>query len=101
VTEATLKGGVATGLSMGFFFGCIYLCYAYCFIIGSVWVDVPYYNQAEGRDYMAGDCLSVFFGILFGLFALGGAGPAFAAVNDAKAAGKIAFEIIDRVPMIN
>ena len=40
------------------------------------------------------------FGVLFGLFALGGAGPAFNAVNEAKAAGKLAFEIIDRQPLI-
>jgi ATP-binding cassette subfamily B (MDR/TAP) protein 1 len=101
VTEASLKGGMATGFSMGFFFLCIYLCYAYCFLIGSIWVDKPYWNDMEGRPYKAGDCLAVFFGILFGLFALGGAGPAISAVNDAKVAGKIAFEIIDRVPLID
>lgn len=100
VTTASLKGGVATGLSMGFFFFCIYLCYAYCFSIGSVWMDKPYWNDAEDRDYLAGDTLTVFFGVLFGLFALGGAGPAFNAVAEAKAAGKIAFEIIDRQPLI-
>lgn len=100
VTKASLKGGVATGVSMGFFFFCIYLCYAYCFSIGSVWIDKPYWNTAENRNYLAGDTLAVFFGVLFGLFALGGAGQALIAVSEAKAAGKIAFEIIDRQPLI-
>ena len=38
--------------------------------------------------------------MLFGLFALGGAGPSITAVTVAKATGKQAFEIIDRVPTI-
>lgn len=100
VTIATLKGGVAIGTSMGFFFFCIYINYVYCFAIGSVWIDNAYWNDAEGRPYLAGDCLAVFFGVLFGMFALGGAGPAFNAVNEAKAAGKSAFDIIDRVSKI-
>lgn len=83
VTEATLKGGVSIGLSMGFFFFCIYVNYVYCFLIGSVWIDEAYWNDAEDRPYLAGDCLAVFFGVLFGMFALGGAGPAFNAVSEA------------------
>ena len=100
VTAASLKSGVVMAFSMAFLFWCIYFCYAYCFFVGSFWVDAPYWNDAEDRDYLAGDCMAVFFGVLFGLFALGGAGPAFNAVNEAKAAGKVAFEIIDRVPKI-
>ena len=92
---------MSKGLSLGFFFFCIYLCYAYSFFIGAVWIDEKYWNHVEGRIYMAGDCIAVFFGVLFGLFALGGAGPAMNAVNIAKAAGKTAFDVIDRTPLIN
>ena len=77
------------------------LCYAYCFAIGAVWVDRGFENSAEDRQYLAGDCLAVFFGVLIGLFSLGGAGPSMTAVNVAKAAGKAAFDVIDRKPTID
>lgn len=101
VTETTLKGGISMAVSTGFFMFCIYLMYAYCFTIGSVWVDKPYWNSAEDRDYLAGDCLAVLFGVLFGMFALGGAGPSFNAINEGKSAGKSAFDVIDRISKIS
>ena len=66
---------------MGFFFFCIYVCYAYAFTMGAVWMEEEFHNDTEGRPYKAGDCLAVFFGVLFGLFSLGGAGPAITAVT--------------------
>jgi len=39
------------------------------------------HNATEDRKYKAGDCLAVFFGVLFGLFSLGGAGPSITAVT--------------------
>lgn len=101
VTEAGKSTGASVGLSQGFFFMCIYFCYAYAFAMGGIWVDEKFWNHAEDRTYLAGDCLAVFFGILFGLFSLGGAGPNITAVNVAKAAGKAAFDVIDRVPAID
>ncbi len=98
--EAGLKQGGSAGLSLGFFYFCIYFCYFYCFLIGAVWIDEGYWNHAEDRTYRAGDCMAVFFGVLIGLFALGGASPAFTAINTAKVAGKSAFEVMDRVPEI-
>lgn len=100
VTEAGIKSGCATGFSMGFFFFCVYLAYGYSFAVGAVWVDKEFPNSVEDRPYLAGDILAVFFGVLFGLFSLGGAGPSITAVNVAKAAGKSAFDVIDRPPMI-
>ena len=41
-----------------------------------------------------------FFGIIFGLFAVGTAAPNFQAINEGKSAGKLTFEIIDRTPEI-
>ncbi len=90
-----------SGFSLGFFFFMIDMTYAYCFAIGAVWVDRGFPNSVEDRPYLAGDIISVFFGVLIGLFSLGGAGPAVTAVNVAKAAGKAAFDIIDRTPQIN
>ena len=101
VTEAGQKSGCMSGFSLGFFFFMIDLTYAYCFSIGAVWVDRGFPNSVEDRQYLAGDCIAVFFGVLIGLFALGGAGPGITAVNVAKAAGRAAFDTIDRTPMIN
>lgn len=44
--------------------------------------------------------MACFFGIVFGMFSLGLAGPNIKAVAEGKAAGKVAFDIIDRVPSI-
>ena len=46
-------------------------------------MDKPFWNHAEDRDYMGGDVIGVFFGVLIGLFSLGGTGPAQNAVNGA------------------
>lgn len=81
---------------MGFFMFCIYLCYAYAFLIGAYWMDKPYWNHAEDRDYMSGDVIGVFFGVLIGLFSLGGTAPAINSVNAAKTTGSLVFGIIDR-----
>ena len=95
-TEAGHKAAVMTGASLGFFNFAIYLCYAYAFLIGAVWIDKPYWNHAEDRNYMGGDVIGVFFGVLIGLFSLGGAGPAINSINVAKANAKIVFGLIEK-----
>jgi hypothetical protein len=45
--------------------------------------------------------MSCFFGIIFGMFSLGMATPNIKAVVEGRAAGKMAYDIIDRVPTIN
>ncbi len=101
VQEQGGKADVTTGCSLGFFLFAIYCAYSYAFLMGGVWVNEGFYNDANDRPYQAGDSISVFFGVLFGLFALSSAGPSFNAVAEGKAAGKLAFDIIDRVPAIN
>lgn len=44
--------------------------------------------------------MSCFFGIIFGVFSLGLTAPNIKAVTEGRAAGKMAFDIIDRVPTI-
>ena len=101
VKEAGAKADIISGLSMGFFVCAIYLCYSYAFFLGSIWVDKGFWNHAADREYQAGDCISVFFGVLFGLFALSTVGPNFGNVIEGKAAGNLAFTVIDRAPVIN
>ena len=45
--------------------------------------------------------MSCFFGVVFGMFSLGMATPNIKSVSEGMAAGKMAFDIIDRVPAIN
>ena len=84
----------------GFLFFSIYFGYTYAFTIGAIWVDNEFRNHAYDRSYQAGDIISIFFGVLFGMMSLGGIAPNIAGFAAAKAAGKKAFDIIDRQPQI-
>lgn len=44
--------------------------------------------------------MGCFFGIIFGIFALGQASPNIKAVVEGRIAGKLAYEIINRDPII-
>ena len=85
---------------MGAFLASMYFGYSYAFFLGSIWVDQGFYNHSMGRPYSGGDIISVFFGVLLGVFALGGLTPNIQHLTKAKIAGKTAFDIIDRVPKI-
>ena len=50
--------------------------------MGSVWIYHRIYNQTYDRIYTAGDVLSVFFGIVFGMFSMGMATPNIKAVSE-------------------
>lgn len=99
------KAGIKThcrgALTMALFFASIFGTYAYAFYMGSVWIYNDIYNDTFGRVYSAGDILSCFFGVIFGMFSVGLATPNIKAVNDGKVAGKLAFEVIDRKPQID
>lgn len=45
--------------------------------------------------------LTVFFTVIFGLFALGMAGPNIGAIIQARAAGAFIFQVIEREPTID
>jgi hypothetical protein len=79
----------------------IFSTYAYAFFMGSVWIYNQIYNDTFGRAYTAGDVLSCFFGVVFGMFSVGMATPNLKAVSEGMAAGKMAFDIIDRKPAID
>jgi ATP-binding cassette, subfamily B (MDR/TAP), member 1 len=88
-------------LAVGTFIGSIYSCYCYAFFMGSVWIQKNFYNDILGRPYQGGDILAVFWGILFGFFALSAISPHVNAVNEGKVAGKFTFDVIERQPLIN
>ena len=101
VRMKSAKADCIAGVSLGFFMFTIYITYAYAFLIGGIWVDQGFYNHTYGRPYTAGDCISVFFGILFGLFPLVAAYRHLDAIQEGKIAGWLAFDVIDRQPAIN
>jgi hypothetical protein len=86
---------------MAFFFSSIFGIYAYSFYMGSIWIYKGFYNDTFDRIYSAGDILSCFFGVVFGMFSMGMATPNIKAVTEGRVAGKMAFDIIDRVPDID
>lgn len=69
--------------------------------MGSIWIYKQYYNHTFDRGYTAGDVLSCFFGVLFGMFSMGMAAPNLKAVSEGRTAGKMAYDIIDRKPKID
>lgn len=87
--------------SMALFFASIFATYAYSFYMGSIWIYNDIYNQTFGHIYTAGDVLSCFFGVIFGMFSVGLATPNIKAVTEGRVAGKLAFDIIDRQPAID
>ncbi len=75
--------------------------YAYSFFMGSVWIYKGFPNQTFGREYTAGDIVTCFFGVVFGMFSVGMATPSIKSVAEGLAAGKMVYDIIDRKPDID
>ena len=75
--------------------------YAYAFFMGGLWIYKGYWNHAFDREYEAGDILTCFFGVLFGMFSLGMSAPNIKAVAAGMAAGRMVYDIIDRKPAID
>ena len=99
--EVAVSSSIKAALSFGVLFLAIYFGYTYAFFIGAIWVDEGFWNDMYDRPYQPGDIISVFFGILFGMFALGGLGPNMVAFAQAKAAGYKAFSVIERITPID
>jgi hypothetical protein len=88
-------------MAMALFFSSIFGTYAYSFYLGSVWIYNDFKNDTFNRYYSAGDILSCFFGVIFGMFSMGLAAPNMKSVTEGRVAGKLAFDIIDREPAID
>jgi hypothetical protein len=57
-------------------------------------------NTNNGKVYTAGDIMSCFFGVVFGVMSLGMATPNIRAITEGRVAGKVAYDVIDRKPKI-
>jgi hypothetical protein len=80
----------------------MYGYYAYAFYFGTLLVNSKTINTSNSKHeaYSAGDVMSCFFGIVFGVFSLGAATPNIKAVVEGTVAGKLAYDIINRKPDI-
>ena len=99
------KTGIKThftgALAIGGFFLALYGYYSYSFFIGSFMVTESIENINSKKTYTSGDVMACFLGLVYGIFSLGLAAPNFKALTEGRVAGKMAFDIIERVPKIN
>lgn len=68
--------------------------------MGSYLVTDNINNSNSSKIYSAGDILACFLGIVYGVFSLGIAAPNFKAIAEGRVAGKLAFDVIERQPLI-
>jgi len=95
------KTHLFNSVSVAFFLSSIFGLYAFGFWMGSIFIYNDVQNTLYGVTYTAGHVMSCFFGVNFGMFALGASSPSIKAIAEGKAAGKSAFEVIDRQPDID
>ena len=68
-------------------------CYTYGLSLGGVFTHYEVMKD-EGKVYAAGDIISVFFGIIFGVFSIGMAAPNIKGVNEGRASLSIILKVI-------
>ncbi len=95
-----VKTHIKSGFAIGFFFFVMFGYYAYAFYTGSWLITKQVTNTNNGKVYTAGDIMSCFFGVVFGVMSLGMATPNIRAITEGRVAGKVAYDVIDRKPKI-
>ena len=78
------------------FFTVLYCYYAYSLFTGSFMITGRVNNSGTGKTYTAGDIMSCFLGLVYGIFSLAIVIPNFKALNEARIAGKLAYDIIEK-----
>ena len=96
-----IKNQCKLAASFSAFFFCMYAMYAYGFFFAGLLISDEVYNDVKGEVYTSGNAIASFFGIIFGVMALGMTSPSMKALSEGKVAGYSAFQIIDRVPKID
>jgi ABC-type multidrug transport system fused ATPase/permease subunit len=94
-------GRVIVAVAFGFFNLLIFGSYAYGLFVGGIFVKEKVFNPNKGHDYTSGDIISTFFGVVIGIFALGGSAPNIKVVTEGRMAAFTALEVINRTPKID
>lgn len=100
VKQAGAKVHMSGGFAFGFLWFVIFGGYSYALYVGSWFIQERIFNYTYDQPYRAGDIMTCFFGVIFGMFNLGMIGPSMKAVSEGKVAGKLAFDVIDKKPSI-
>lgn len=87
-------------LAIGGFFLVLYGFYTFAFYVGSYMVTNKVINTNSGDIYSSGDIMACFLGLVYGVFSLGLATPNFKALTEGRVAGKMAYDVIERVATI-
>lgn len=66
-----MKNEVVKGISSSYLIFSFNFGYIWAFFFGCIFIKMQMINDSFDRVYTAGDVLIVFFGVLFGLFAIG------------------------------
>jgi hypothetical protein len=61
---------ILLAFSVAFFIGALNAVYGYAFWVAGIWIERGYYNPVLGRNYGGADIIVVFWGVMFGIFAL-------------------------------
>lgn len=99
--ETGIRTHLKSAIALGAFFFVMFGYYGYGFYTGSWLITEKVKNKNSGELYNIGDILSCFFGIVFGVMSLGMASPQLKSITEGKVAGKMAYDVIERVPEIN
>ena len=98
--KAGQKGKAIIALSLGTFNLLLFASYAYGLYVGGLFVKNRVYNPNKDRDFTSGDIISIFFGVVIGIFSMGGSAPNAKVVAEGRIAAYIALQVINRVPKI-
>ncbi len=91
---------VKAAFALGFFNLIIFGCYTYGLSLGGVFAHERISKDGGDKIYAAGDVISVFFGIIFGVFSVGMAAPSIKSVNEGRAALANVLAVIRWTPNI-
>ena len=98
--DVGIKTHMKSAMAISSFFIVMFGYYAYGFYTGSFLITKQIENSNSGKVYNVGDILACFFGIVFGVMSLGMSSPQIKSITEGRVAGKMAYDIIDREPVI-
>ena len=102
--ETARKTGVkfhmCTAIGYGLNNGGFLLMFTYAIFFGGLFVTENVHNDFKDRNYRGADSVAIFFGIMFGAWALGIAAPNFKSITVGRQAAYSALQTINRQPAI-
>jgi ABC-type multidrug transport system fused ATPase/permease subunit len=82
--ETATKAGIKTNYGMNFFITCIVSFQIYCWFIAGLLIEHNWINPMTDKPYEVFDILTVFYSLMFGMFALPGIAPIMPAILKAR-----------------